>query len=53
MSLGGSKLKPEDLFNSLKIIQEESSSTDRSSSVGQKFFERFKHRFTEEDPFND
>jgi len=52
MSLGGSKIRPEDLFSSLRVIQQETSK-DESSSVGQKFFERFKHRFTEEDPFND
>jgi hypothetical protein len=52
MSFGGSKLKPSDLFNSLKVIEEETSNVDKSLSVGQKFFDRFKHRLTEENPFN-
>jgi hypothetical protein len=52
MSLGGSKLKPEDLFSSLRVLQEEVSVTS-NTSVGQKFFERFKNRFTEENPFDD
>jgi hypothetical protein len=53
MSFGGSKLKPSDLFSSLKIIEEEAKATDASLSVGQKFFNRFKNRFTEESPFNE
>lgn len=48
MSFGGGKLKPEDLFSSLKILKEEQISENNSTTVGQKFFNRFKSRFTEE-----
>jgi hypothetical protein len=53
MSFGGSKLKPSDLFSSLRVMEEESKDVDNSVSVGQKFFNRFKHRFTEESPFDE
>jgi hypothetical protein len=52
MSFGGSKLKPEDLFSSLKTIQEDISASKNNSSVSQKFFDRFKHRFTEGELFD-
>jgi len=53
MSFGGSdKLKPSDLFHSLKVIQD-SNSESTGSSVSSRFYERFKRKFTEEDPFND
>jgi hypothetical protein len=52
MSFGGSKLKPSDLFSSLKVIEDENKAVDNSTTVGQKFFERFKHKLTEEIPFN-
>lgn len=52
MSMAGSKIKPEDLFESLRIIKEESRS-DSSKTVSQKFFERFKGRMTEVIPFDD
>jgi hypothetical protein len=51
MSFGGSKTKPEDLFTSLKIIKQEFS-TD-NTSVSEKFFNKFKHRFTERNPFDE
>jgi hypothetical protein len=43
--MGGGKLKPEDLFNSLKIIKEQS--TKEPKSVAQTFFERFNSKMTE------
>lgn len=46
MSFGGSKLKPEDLFTSLKVLQEDIQNSN-NSTVSQKFFERFKNKFTE------
>jgi len=45
MSMGGGKLKPEDLFGSLKVIKEQS--VDEPKSVAQKFFDRFSERMTE------
>ena len=52
MSMGGGKLRPEDLFESLRVIKEESqASKEASSSVAEKFFERFSTRFTEENPY--
>ncbi len=49
-AFGGSKLKPEDLFSSLRVIQEEATNSD--ISVGEKFFKAFKSRMTEELPFD-
>jgi hypothetical protein len=46
MSMGGSKLKPEDLFESLRIIKQETSELS-NSSVGEKFINKFKGRLTE------
>jgi hypothetical protein len=52
MSMSGSKIKPEDLFESLKVLKEETSrDIDNSNKIGQKFFTRFKDRMTEEIPF--
>jgi hypothetical protein len=47
MSFGGGKLKPEDLFSSLKTIREDTLSKENHSNIGQKFFDRFKNRFSE------
>lgn len=46
MSMGSGKVKPEDLFESLRVIKEESSNT-ATKHVGEKFMERFKERLTE------
>jgi hypothetical protein len=46
MSMGGGKVKPEDLFESLKTIKEESSKA-QDKNVGEKFLDRFKGRLTE------
>lgn len=43
-SMGGGKVKPEDLFDSLKIIKEQNTS---KASVGEKFFEKFSNKMTE------
>lgn len=54
MSMAGSKVKPEDLFHSLKIIKQESQRTDtENKTLGEQFFERFSSRMTEGNPFND
>jgi hypothetical protein len=50
MSMGGGKIKPEDLFDSLRVIRKESSDSS-SSTVSAKFVERFKSRFTEKAVF--
>jgi hypothetical protein len=47
MSMGSGKIKPEDLFESLRIIKEESNSSS-DKNFGQKFIERFKGNFTEQ-----
>lgn len=55
-SLGGGKAKPEDLFESLRILKEQaaiSTNTEDSSNFAQKFFERFSARFSEGNPYDD
>ncbi len=51
MSFGGGKIRPEDLFSSLKTLKEET--RDSSSTVSEKFFERFKQKFTERELYDD
>jgi hypothetical protein len=51
MSFGSGKIKPEDLFVSLRVMQQESENSI-NKSVSEKFFNRFKHRFTEEVTFD-
>lgn len=54
MSLGGGKVRPEDLFDSLRAIREENKPRETSASeFATKFFKKFKSRFTEKDPFDD
>ena len=50
MSMGGGKLKPEDLFDSLRVMRRESNSS-ASDSVASKFVDRFKNKFTEKAGF--
>lgn len=54
MSFGGGKVKPEDLFDSLRVLKEESRVQEENtaaSNFAQKFFDRFSKRFTQGDPF--
>lgn len=51
-SFSGSNLKPEDLFDSLRVIKKEVTKTSNTTSIGQKFFDRFSNRMTEEITFN-
>ena len=51
MSFGGSNLKPEKLFHSLKVIKQESEPP--AQNFAQQFISMFKHRMTEELPFDD
>lgn len=48
MAMGGSGLKPEKLFPSLKAIQDESRPKD--NTFAKQFLARFAHRFTEKLP---
>ena len=53
-SFGGGKLKPEDMFPSLRVIRKESEKSNTGSNVGQKFYERFKNKLVgAKDPFRD
>ncbi len=52
MSLGGSKLKPEDLFESLRVIKKEVNNTSTPKNFAEKLFERFSNRFTEQEVTN-
>ena len=52
MSMGSGKLKPEDLFDSLRVIKQETSQSN-TGSFAEKFFERFKGRMTEKVEFSD
>jgi hypothetical protein len=47
MSMGGGKVRPEDLFQSLSIIRKEANKTEKS--VAEKFFDRFSSAFTEKE----
>jgi hypothetical protein len=49
MSLGGGKLKPEDLFDSLRIIKKESSNSSSEKNFAEKLFDRFSSRFSEQE----
>lgn len=54
-SMGGGKLKPEDLFDSLRVLKTESSARKedtQAANFAAKFFDKFSARFTEENPFN-
>jgi hypothetical protein len=56
MSFGGGKVRPEDLFDSLRVLKEESKvqeETHAAANFAQKFFDRFSKQFTEKDPFKD
>jgi len=55
-SMGGGKLKPEDLFESLRTLKEQaklSEENEAASKFAQKFFDRFSNRLTERDKLND
>jgi hypothetical protein len=48
MSFGG-KVKPEELFESLKILRKDISDSAPSKSIAEKLFDRFSSRFTEKE----
>lgn len=55
-SLGGGKLKPEDLFESLRVLKSESQISEEQgvgNNIAKKFFERFGDRLSEGNPFKD
>jgi len=49
MSFGGGKIKPEDLFESLKILKQESLNSTTQKTFAEKLFDRFSNRFTEQE----
>lgn len=56
MSMGGGKIKPEELFDSLRVLREEAN-TKKEVSAGpnfaQKFFDKFGAKFSEKGVFVD
>jgi len=55
-SLGGGKLKPEDLFESLRVIKDEAKKSEEQgvgNKVAQKFLEKFGNKLSEKVPFLD
>jgi len=46
MSMGSGKIKPEDLFNSLKIIKEQS--VEEPKSFAESFFDKFSDKMSEQ-----
>ena len=52
MSMAGDKVKPEDLFDSLRVIKQQiAKHNEKTSTVSQKFMDRFKHLLTEKVEF--
>jgi hypothetical protein len=49
MSMGGGKLKPEDLFESLKTLRQEAHSSISQKNFAEKLFDRFSNRFSEKE----
>ena len=47
MSMAGSKVKPEDLFESLRVMKL-AQAKEAQASVGARFFEKFKGQMTED-----
>ena len=52
-SMGGGKLKPEDLFDSLRVIKKETTIQEDQAPFAAKFFDRFKNRMSEQEVIND
>ncbi len=51
MSFGG-KVKPEDLFESLKVLRKDISTNSSTKNIAEKLFDRFASRFTEKEITN-
>lgn len=52
MSMAGDKVKPEDLFDSLRVIKDQMNKVNsETASVSSRFVDRFKHLFTEKVDF--
>lgn len=52
MSMAGSKVKPEDLFDSLRVIRDQyNKQQEKINTVSNRFVDRFKHLFTEKVDF--
>lgn len=50
--MAGDKVKPEDLFDSLKVIREQyNKQQGKDSNLSSRFVDRFKHLFTEKVDF--
>ena len=55
-SIGGGKIKPEELFESLRVIKEQATireESDAGNAFARKFMERFGKRLSEGNPFED